>query len=158
MHVGVTASSGRVTPAQLRKFGACLADIKDNSDDKEFWLHHGDCIEGDAKAHKMAIRHDFKIHLHPPIDNKKRAYVKHYDECEPAYDYLVRNKHIVFESAILFGMPDGFEEQLRSGTWSTVRFARNLQKPLVIIFPDGSTQANVDAMDLVPMLHKRRSA
>ena len=52
--------------------------------------------------------------------------------------YLDRNKDMVRETAWLIAAPAEPEEQLRSGTWSTIRFARKLGKPVFLIFPDGT--------------------
>lgn len=50
---------------------------------------------------------------------------------------LVRNKDIVESTDVLLACPKGPEE-LRSGTWSTVRLARKQGKRVVIFWPDGS--------------------
>jgi predicted Rossmann fold nucleotide-binding protein DprA/Smf involved in DNA uptake len=42
----------------------------------------------------------------------------------------------VNETGVLVAMPDGPEE-LRSGTWATVRYARKQGKDGRIIYPDG---------------------
>jgi hypothetical protein len=54
--------------------------------------------------------------------------------------YLVRNKDIVIETASLIAAPADPVEQLRSGTWSTVRFARQRGKPVFLILPDGTVK------------------
>ena len=52
--------------------------------------------------------------------------------------YLSRNKDIVRETDMLIATPAEAEEQRRSGTWSTIRFARKLGKPVFVIWPDGT--------------------
>jgi len=37
----------------------------------------------------------------------------------------------------MIATPGEVDEQLRSGTWSTVRFARKQGKPVHVILPDG---------------------
>jgi hypothetical protein len=53
---------------------------------------------------------------------------------EPPLD---RNKKIVFDSDEMIAAPSG-PEVLRSGTWSTVRYARKTRKKITVIYPDGS--------------------
>jgi hypothetical protein len=50
---------------------------------------------------------------------------------------LERNRNIVDVVDVLLAAPKGPEE-LRSGTWSTVRYCRKVQKPLAILWPDGT--------------------
>jgi hypothetical protein len=102
-------------------------------------FHHGDCIGSDAKAHVIAKALRYRPIIHPPIDPKKRAW------CEaPACDirepkpYLERNKDIVDETELLLATPAEATEQLRSGTWATIRYARALKRKIIIIRPDGS--------------------
>jgi hypothetical protein len=57
---------------------------------------------------------------------------------EPA-KYLVRDKHIVQASDLMVACPKGLREETRgSGTWATVRYARELHKPCLLIFPGGT--------------------
>ena len=51
---------------------------------------------------------------------------------------LIRNRDIVRETAVLIATPEQTIEQLRSGTWATVRYARKMNRPTVLIFPDGT--------------------
>jgi hypothetical protein len=51
---------------------------------------------------------------------------------------LVRNRSIVNASGIMLAAPSG-PEVIRSGTWSTIRYAKHVGKPLFIFWPDGST-------------------
>lgn len=59
-------------------------------------------------------------------------------EREPG-PYLWRNHQIVDATSALIAAPFGFEEELRSGTWATVRYARKLGRPVRFFWPDGTT-------------------
>jgi hypothetical protein len=39
----------------------------------------------------------------------------------------------------MIATPKGFTEEARGGTWFTIRYARSKNKPLIIVYPDGST-------------------
>ena len=64
------------------------------------------------------------IHIYPPNDPKFRAFNKG-DILMDEKPYLQKNLDIVKNSSILIGCPiDKNKEQLRSGTWSTIRKAK----------------------------------
>jgi hypothetical protein len=138
-HVGVTATQDGLTKLQrltlrnhMRTLGRCV-------------LHHGDCIGGDSQAHFIARCLDWRVELHPPDNPVKRAWSETYpgEVTHAKKPYLDRNKDIVLQSKLMLACPAQFEEQLRSGTWSTIRFARKQFRPLVIFYPDGSYVAEV---------------
>jgi hypothetical protein len=51
---------------------------------------------------------------------------------------LVRNEVIERETGLLLAAPGEVIEQHRSGTWSTVRFARKMGRAIWIVRPDGT--------------------
>lgn len=99
--------------------------------------HHGCCIGADYEFHTLLDQSYVPtVHGHPPINTSKMAEC----DCDVMHDpkeYLARNKDIVEAGDWLIAAPKGPEE-LRSGTWSTVRYARKLGKPVTIVWPDGS--------------------
>ena len=100
-------------------------------------LHHGDCVGGDENAHKIVRKiTGVKIIIHPPTYQKYRAFCRG-DVILNQRPYLDRNKDIVDHSDFLIATPGEFKERLRSGTWSTVRYARKKNKPIYIILPNG---------------------
>lgn len=102
-------------------------------------VHHGDCIGADAQFHHLAVAclPAVRVVIHPPKISAKRAFCPGGHEMRPKKDYLVRNVDIVEESDELLAIPKDFEEELRSGTWYTVRQARKRGKGIYIIYPDG---------------------
>jgi predicted Rossmann fold nucleotide-binding protein DprA/Smf involved in DNA uptake len=50
-------------------------------------------------------------------------------------DPLVRNKVIVNISDVILATPFEDKEVMRSGTWSTIRYARKVGKTPIIILP-----------------------
>ena len=58
------------------------------------------------------------------------------DEVLPNKEFLERNRDIVNNIDKLYALPEG-PEKLRSGTWSTIRFCRKMNKELCIISPEG---------------------
>ena len=102
-------------------------------------FHHGDCIGADEIAHgivqdiQMEIT-PINITIHPPTNSYKRAYCRGALDVYQPHDFLVRNMHIVNECSLIIGMPvEEHSEVLRSGTWSTVRYARKSAKKVVLI-------------------------
>lgn len=55
-------------------------------------------------------------------------------------EYIKRDKDIVDTSDILIATPRFMYEELRSGTWATVRYAEKKNKPIVIIWPNGDVE------------------
>lgn len=109
--------------------------------DTEVWMHHGDCVGADAEAHDMAVAVGYKTAAHPPTEDRFRAFKKADVEYAP-YAYLVRNKHIVDMVEQMFACPRGPHE-LHSGTWSTIRYARRIGKPITVIGPDGLVSRSI---------------
>jgi len=58
----------------------------------------------------------------------------------PEADYLARNHFIVAYSEELVAAPKSNKEELRSGTWATIRYARKRKRMVTIIYPDGSLE------------------
>ena len=135
MRVGFTGTRHGLTPAQ----GGALARLVRDAAVTEF--HHGCCRGADAEA----VRHVRRYH--PAAD-----IVGHQPEttalvANPAVwasnrlvdplPYLERNRGIVDGCEVLVACPEG-PEVLRSGTWSTVRYARRAGVPVVVVWPDGT--------------------
>lgn len=100
-------------------------------------FHHGDCIGADVEAHDVAMMYNVAVILHPPQDESKRAYCLNALEDREPLPYLDRNHQIVDESELLIATPQTFNEVLRSGTWSTIRYAEKTSTPFIIIYPNG---------------------
>jgi hypothetical protein len=114
---------------------------------KEF--HHGSCIGADQQAGDIATLLNIRIIIHPPLDHKYMANCSG-QEIRLEKSYLVRDKDIVDESDCLIATPKEFVEELRSGTWSTVRYARKQKKPIFIVWPDGNIlKENQECQNLI---------
>jgi len=105
--------------------------------DPPFTFHHGDCIGADAQAHEIVLSFNQDIEIHPPAITDKRAFCNDWSVIHKPLPYLVRNRAIVDASDFLIACPSGLEV-VRSGTWSTVRYARSKRKPVIIIYPAGT--------------------
>lgn len=138
MIIGVTATRKGLTKRQLASCWDLLGSLSLKT------LHHGDCIGGDAQFHRLAhFAKAKRIVIHPPSVDIYRAWCKQETD-ETVVDiltplpYLVRDKNIVRASEVMIGCPKGFKEEIRSGTWATLRFASKISKPRYIVYPDGT--------------------
>lgn len=103
-------------------------------------LSHGDCVGSDTDFHNICVdyknKHSNKkisIHIYPPDNPKLRAFNKA-DILMQEKPYLDRNLDIVKNSSILIACPvDKNKEELRSGTWSTIRKARQQKLEIHIL-------------------------
>jgi len=98
-------------------------------------FHHGDCVGADEEADGLARTiKGIKIHIHPPEDSKLRAFCyRKGDILWTVETYLNRNAMIVDYTDQLIAAPKSNIEEVRSGTWSTVRYARKKNKPILIL-------------------------
>ena len=110
-----------------------LIEILDGAG-KEGVFAHGDCIGSDEEADKIARYAGLSIDVHPPTDDKARAFCKSDTKRKPK-PYLERNKCVVNVSYILIAAPESLTEEVRSGTWATIRYARKFGIPVVILDP-----------------------
>ncbi len=134
MKIGFTGTQRGMSEAQRISFEAGLRLMFEGLSDE---FHHGDCIGADAQAHTIAEKIGFIMVLHPPIDPKKQAHCEG-DFSRKPKPYIERNHDIVDETELLIATPGEPTEQLRSGTWATIRYARKLRRRLVIIGPEGN--------------------
>lgn len=137
MNVGFTGTKMGMRQPQQQKVYEILKNLKTSEEKQEF--HHGDCIGADAEAAGMAYALEYYIVSHPPTSSKNRAYFTLNDRICLEFEYLVRDEHIVKSCDILIAAPNTPYEILRSGTWTTVRYARKLHKKIIVVNPDGQS-------------------
>lgn len=104
------------------------------------WFHHGVCIGADEQAGAIARSLGYRLHAHPPINTSKMSTIVS-DRSEEAGEYLDRNRDIVLACEVLIAAPATMRSQVRSGTWSTWRYAAQLRKPRLLVLPDGTFRA-----------------
>lgn len=139
IHVGFTGTQIGMTKEQKRTLNKIIKNIRKTFKDRTIWLHHGDCIGADHEANMIARSLRAQTISHPPKLSTKRAFSE-VTAIRPPKDYLVRNHDIVDECSLLLAAPKGVKEELRSGTWATVRYAFKMSKACLILEPDGSNR------------------
>ncbi len=143
--IGITATREGLTGAQMWNIIHILRHermIRDIEGGVE--IHHGCCVGGDEQIVLAAVAMGCKAVAHPP-DNlrffSKIAFDLSRDKHnESGLPYLVRNRNIVDYSNELLAAPKEMEMVTRSGTWSTVRYVRAINKKITIIYPDGNDE------------------
>jgi hypothetical protein len=123
--IGFTGNRKGLTPIQEEGIKAIL----DNYDN--IIVSHGDCIGSDTDFHNLCMNYknanihkNITICIFPPNNPTLRAFNAG-DLLMKEEPYLTRNENIIKNSSILIACPiDKNCEELRSGTWSTIRKAR----------------------------------
>lgn len=152
MLIGFTGSQSGMTQFQKDELFKILS-MKECSE-----FIHGDCIGSDAEANNIALSVGVKLFtIHPPSNSHKRAFC--FDPNKrflwnrintpfveignegvkvrwmPIEAYLERNKRIVDSVSLMIATPKEFTHTVRSGTWSTIRYAWKNKKDIIIIPP-----------------------
>jgi hypothetical protein len=139
IHVGFTGTRFGATDVQLARMRELLTTLVARSfADEQFTAHHGDCVGADAQFHALARELAWSIVIHPPVDDSERANCSG-DQRRDPLTHMKRNKAIVTESHLMLAIPRDMTEQQFGGTWKTIGMSRKAKKPLVIVFPDGTT-------------------
>ena len=100
-------------------------------------FHHGMCRGADEAAHhavRRFVRH--AVIVGHPSNLPGICLDLDCDFTREPKPPVMRNHDIVLESNFLVALPPG-GEVLRSGTWSTVRFARKKNMTIAICYPGG---------------------
>lgn len=135
VHVGFTGTQVGMTDAQFNRIASWFGRRPGMT------LHHGDCIGADADAHRAAFEERIRVEIHPPDIDRKRAFCQGAAVVHPPAPYLIRNIHIVNATTVLIAAPkEETGEELRSGTWATVRAARKAKRRIVIVRPSGRVE------------------
>lgn len=138
--IGFTGTRKDLTKPQKRQLHARFVGItfyEIVNEGVEF--HHGDCVGADEFAAQEAYVLGWRIVAHPPVRALLRAHFAHSDEEREPQHFLDRNHNIVDETDRLIACPEG-PETMRSGTWATIRYALRVGKPVVVIWPDGTSE------------------
>jgi hypothetical protein len=102
---------------QSDQLGFLLGILRPTGGDAMLPFHHGAAVGADTEAANMARLYGFAPTAHPAENGRE----------------LARNREIVAESDILIAAPRNDHEELRSGTWATVRYARQKGIPVVML-------------------------
>jgi len=130
--VGFTGTRKGMSLAQVGALNAILHDLTP----KRF--HHGCNGEADWQAHTIAkLRHTTRIIGHPGETTDRPDLLAEIKEQFPPKPFLERDRDIVTISNLLIAAPLGLERVRGSGTWYTIRYARKMGVPVMIIWPDG---------------------
>jgi hypothetical protein len=135
-HVGFTGTKNGMQSNQKLEFVEYLRYLKGLG---YTHFHHGDCIGADAQAARFAKALGFILVCHPghPRDKSNtmyRAFTDFNDVMHEVKPFIKRDHDIVDAVETMIATPAG-EEEIRSGTWSTVRYAKRMGKPVYIIVP-----------------------
>lgn len=155
LHYAFTGTQGQHTREQKDALNQLFRELKYSALELGFvvHLHHGVCVGLDNLADRLAFLNGITRELHPginpkyPQDISKRAmgcYLRMGFILHEAKPFLVRNKEMVdVVGSTLIAAPaqNGLEyEQVRSGTWSTIRYARKKSKNIIYVWPDGRVE------------------
>jgi hypothetical protein len=128
--MGFTGTQKGMTPNQLYILDKIIKEKN------PYEVHHGDCVGADTEFHQMCKAFGSIIIIHPPDISTKRSNCEG-DKILPVKPYLDRNKDIVNSCDLLIVCPKTRFEEIRSGTWSTKRYAQKRGVKFIIIYSDG---------------------
>jgi hypothetical protein len=138
VHLGFTGTQSGMTPKQKAFVGGWLDAAADNMErGQEVVAHHGMCVGADEQFHRMCINRGIPIVMHPGDDPNKRGICVGEAEILPSKDNLERNKDIVRASTMMIATPKEMTEKRRSGTWMTIRYARDRGTTITVVLSNG---------------------
>jgi len=139
--IGFTGTRFGANQAQLTALYAAMRDLRGEDGDWQ-QFHHGCCIGADLQAARLAVSLGYYVVGHPPTDTThlSKAAVQLCHHLFTPEPYLARNQRIVECVDHLVAAPLSDVEELRCGTWSTVRKARKMQRPVTLLLRAGGAQ------------------
>ena len=137
LKVGFTGTRNGMSERQLAQLGQLLMLLERSQPPEDTpELHHGGAEGADNECDQLACLDGYAIVVHPcpgVVADEIGKYNSHPATWREVFPPLVRNQHIVDEVHMLIAAPETNQEQQRSGTWATVRYARKAGKPVVML-------------------------
>ena len=136
--IGITGTRQGASADQLVRLEEQLQALYDQG---ARVFRHGGCIGVDGQAHHIARRLGYHIIGHPCdlLDMQDQEALADCDTLLPAKAPLERNRDIVNAVGYLLVVPKERQEQKRSGTWATYRYAKQVGRRGMIIAPKEET-------------------
>lgn len=138
MRIGFTGTRAGMTQAQANTTIAALLWLTAHEEARPIAVH-GDCKGADAQFDSICKTYGFYRIAWPCTLHNQRAFCD-VNEQHVEQPPLVRNRCIVEDANVMLATPRSATEELRSGTWATIRHARRAGKPLLLILPDGTVR------------------
>lgn len=136
--VGFTGTRKGMTDNQKIKVKQLLEEIF------PLTARHGCCVGADDEFNTICMECVFNV---PIITVGQPSNLKEYQmdlsrvqHVMPEDAPLQRNRFLVIRSGIMIACPFESKEILRSGTWSTIRYAIKTKTPIYIVYPNGVDQ------------------
>lgn len=137
--LGFTGRRNGYTPEQLQKLKSTIRGAYNL-----IIAHHGMCMGADCEFAQEVRRH-VRCHIvgHPcnqvdsQVTDTERCPVDSKTEVLTAF---ARNRAIVQASSSMIACPPTMTDPGKGGTWYTINYAKKMEKPLLVIYPDGSTE------------------
>ena len=129
MKIGFVGTQRGMTDAQRNVICELLRGLSGE-------FHHGDWLGADLQAHDLAMALGLEPVVHPPGDRDLRAFCLARRIRLPR-EYAKRSRDIVQETELLIAAPGENAERRRSATWSAVRYAKKVGRPILIVYPEG---------------------
>jgi hypothetical protein len=139
--LGFTGTRQGALPPQALRIRSFIENLKPSE------VHHGCCMGADEMFHLTCLQLKIPLYLHPGVNHEGKCPTRMYsfdltkDKVVKVFDekpFLDRDRDIVDACDVLLAAPKGKEEELRSGTWATIRYAKKVGKIVVLVYPDGS--------------------
>lgn len=134
--IGFTGTRKGLTEKQR---GRILSLVEELSASGCLFCLHGDCVGADAEFDALCRSIERARVACLPCDIFSQRAFTGSTELEPPQRPIERNHKIVDMCDMVIACPSGREEELRSGTWATIRYVKKTSKPLTIVFPDGTS-------------------
>jgi len=137
MIIGITGTRNGATAEQIAWARSYFEKL---SKQKELhYLVHGCALGADEQIATEAYSYGFRVGGHPSNNDywtSDKAKSLCYVLAKPLPP-LKRNLNIIHACEVLLAFPASDHEELRSGTWMTIRSAGKEQKRTIICWPDG---------------------
>lgn len=137
VNLGITGSREGFTNEQWKAFTEFVDGLL--SRNPIHYFHQGQCVGVDVEAAKYLAEKQVLIVSHPPI-NKASVDESPIHFTREDKTYFERNRDIVDESDFMLVVPNTMQHRSYGGTWYTHDYAVKQNKPLCIIYPNGTIE------------------